>query len=332
MEKNATHRPFPGWPLATALLLLSLAAFSCNLESNIRKETFVQGIELTPPVEFTATITDTPSAMPRPTPTDTATDTDTPTWEFSPTPTETPTNTPSSTRTPTSTRTMTYTRTPTYTRTVTPTRTPTFTRTVTSTRTATWVAPWVFVELQSFCNYGPGKAYLYHRTIPPNTTREVRGWTEILEQRRDGSWQPQLWVFNRPVGGGDDACWTHGSLMVETRRHITDATWFVSYLPRSSLYQPPEWASAARSGNMVRVTWAYVWMTEDDYRGYLVEARVCHQGKMYPAPVAWKGDNVENASVEIPDEAGCGEPSSAILYAVEKHGYTRPIEVSWPQP
>jgi hypothetical protein len=140
-------------------------------------------------------------------------------------------------------------------------------------------------------------------------------------------------VFVRPVGGGDDLCWVHGSLVEETRRHITDATWYVSYLPRSTLYGPPEWASAQRNGNWVTVKWAYVWMTElDDYRGYLVEAWVCHKGKMYMAPVAWTGDNVDSASVTIPDEGGCSEPSSAKVYAVEKHGYTKWIPVDWPQP
>jgi hypothetical protein len=34
--------------------------------------------------------------------------------------------------------------------------------------------------------------------------------------------------------------------------------------------------------------------------------------------------------VSVQDQTGCSEPSHARLFAAEKHGYTRPVEVPWP--
>jgi hypothetical protein len=71
-------------------------------------------------------------------------------------------------------------------------------------------------------------------------------------------------------------------------------------------------------------------MTEDDYRGYLVESWVCHGGQLYFAPVGYTGPNVANPAVVIPDEPGCSELSGGRLYATEKHGYTPWILIPWP--
>jgi hypothetical protein len=75
-------------------------------------------------------------------------------------------------------------------------------------------------------------------------------------------------------------------------------------------------------------------MTEDDYRGYLVEAWVCQNGQLTFTPLEWfppLKDNVGGMSIYVIDEPGCLEPSSARVYAVEKHGYTGyRVVPSWP--
>jgi len=74
-------------------------------------------------------------------------------------------------------------------------------------------------------------------------------------------------------------------------------------------------------------------MTEDDYRGYLVEAWVCQGGKQVLVPVGYVTafDRNDTAiSVEVIDEPGCNVPSRARLYTVEKHGYTNYVMVPWP--
>ena len=37
-------------------------------------------------------------------------------------------------------------------------------------------------------------------------------------------------------------------------------------------------------------------------------------------------------ALTVQDEAGCQQPSHGLLYAVEKHGYTAPVEIPWPAP
>ena len=114
------------------------------------------------------------------------------------------------------------------------------------------------------------------------------------------------------------------------RGDIFDAPPYTERLPFSRLYQPPKAVEAWREGNLVTVMWSSIWMTEDDYRGYLVEAWVCHNRQLYFTPVGYNGVNVAHPAVVIPDEPGCSEPSSGRLYATEKHGYTQWILIPWP--
>jgi hypothetical protein len=67
-------------------------------------------------------------------------------------------------------------------------------------------------------------------------------------------------------------------------------------------------------------------MTTDDYVGYLVEATVCQDGHLVFYPIA-----VDGTSLTITDEAGCDGESKAKLYTVEKHGYSDPVSVPWPE-
>lgn len=96
-------------------------------------------------------------------------------------------------------------------------------------------------------------------------------------------------------------------------------------LPQSTLYGPPSSVEAVRDGDQVLVTWERVWMTEDDDRGYLIEATLCQNGTRIPVAVQ-TDDNI----YQFTDEQSCSEGSGGKLYTVEKHGYTTPIDIPWP--
>ena len=66
-------------------------------------------------------------------------------------------------------------------------------------------------------------------------------------------------------------------------------------------------------------------MSEDDYRGYLIEAWLCQDGQIVFTPL-----RSDDTSVTFVDEPGCLEPSSAKLYTAEKHGYTNWVTIDWP--
>jgi hypothetical protein len=228
---------------------------------------------------------------------------------------------------------VTVTPSPTSERSPTPTNTPTATDTPlpssTFTATPTYSPPRIRVRMHSACRYGPGVGYLYEYDLFEGNLMEVIGWREILAKQKSGVWEPSTWYYVRAVGGVN-ICWVHSSLVEAVRGDPLDAPPFTSRLPSSELYRPPKSVEAWREGNLVTVMWSSIWMTEDDYRGYLVEAWVCQGGQLYFAPVGYTGVNVTNPAVQIPDEPGCSEPSGGRLYAAEKHGYTAWILVPWP--
>jgi len=96
-------------------------------------------------------------------------------------------------------------------------------------------------------------------------------------------------------------------------------------LPQSTLYGPPTGVRAARQGDQVLVSWEPVWMTEDDYRGYMIEAYVCQDGAYFMMALA-----IDGTSATITDQPGCSQASSGRLYTVEKHGYTAFVPIPWP--
>jgi hypothetical protein len=121
-----------------------------------------------------------------------------------------------------------------------------------------------------------------------------------------------------------ETCWVKASLL-EIRGDILDAPIVFTRLPVSHLYLPPTTVSAVRDGDEVTIFWEPIWMTEDDYRGYLIEAWLCQGGQLIFTPMRY-----DVTAVTVRDEAGCLEPSSGRLYAVEKHGYTQWVLIPWP--
>jgi hypothetical protein len=82
---------------------------------------------------------------------------------------------------------------------------------------------------------------------------------------------------------------------------------------------------AERQGDEVVVTWEDVWMTVDDDRGYMIEARVCAEAGLIDVVVA-----TNKTSHNFTDLTSCEGDSGGRLYAVEKHGYTDSIPIDWP--
>ena len=211
--------------------------------------------------------------------------------------------------TPTFTPAVTDTPTPDYS--PTPTLTPSLTPTVTL--TPTFVVPRATVTVHSQCRYGPGAAYLYKYGLFEGTPMEIIGRNE-----------PGTWALIQAIGG-NNPCWINASLLKVTRGDLFSVPVTYIRLPESHLYNPPANVSANRVGNEVTIFWTPIYMTEDDYRGYLIEAWLCQAGQIVFTPI-----HSDATAVKVTDEPGCFEPSSARLYAAEKHGYTKWKLVPWP--
>ncbi len=223
-----------------------------------------------------------------------------------PTITLTPTHTHTATLTPTSTDTPTNTPTPTV------TLTPTITPTPTISPTATFDFPDATVLQQSHCRYGPGVAYLHAGDL-------YTGYHALVWNRNyDGSW-----LFIKP-DIQEWPCWISASL-VSVEGDIFSVVVMHRRLPWSVLYGPPDKVWAERNGDKVTVSWTAVYMTEDDDRGYMIEARICQNGFLFDVAV-----HTDTPSYTFTDEETCDGKSAGSLFVVEKHGYTDPVSIPWP--
>ncbi|MGE5221040.1 MAG: hypothetical protein ACM3PY_01295 [Omnitrophica WOR_2 bacterium] len=234
-----------------------------------------------------------------------------PTQTAFPSPTRTATATPS--QTPTATRTPTETPDPTATRTPTVTPTPTITPTPGPTMTPTFDFPDVVVKEQANCRYGAGTAYLYSHGL-------YKGDTGIVGGRNfSGSW---LWIMPNTL---DRYCWVAASV-VDVTGDVFTVLEIHPALPFSTFYYPPSGIQADRAGNQVTVNWNRVPMTEDDDRGYLIEANLCQNGDL-----VWVAVQTNKTSYTFTDDQNCSDKSNARLYTVDKHGYSKPVKINWPK-
>ena len=243
-----------------------------------------------------------PLATPTPIPKDTLIPTSTRTSS----PTATQTHTSTDTITPTATKTSTIPRTPTQ------TPSPTQSLTPTVTPTPTFAFPTITVLMQANCRYGPGKAYLYAWGMYTGDTGTVWGRND------SGTW---LWIQPDNI---HYQCWIAASV-VEIHGDIFTLRVAATRLPQSTLYDPPQGVTAARDGDEVTISWQPVAMTEDDNRGYMIEANLCQSGNLI-----WMAIAMMETSYTFTDETSCSEASSGMLYTVEKHGYTVPVPIPWP--
>jgi hypothetical protein len=222
----------------------------------------------------------------------------------------TPTPTASNTPTPTFTPTPTDTPTPTATPTITPT--PTITDTPTITPTPTFDFPDVTVNQQAHRRYGPNKNYLHAGDL------YLGDHGVVWNRNSSSSW---LWVRFDKLWY---ACWVAASV-VDVQGIVGNVSVIRTRLPQSTLYGPPDVVDATRDGDEVTVTWEPVWMTTDDDRGYMIEANICQNGNLIFVVVA-----IDGTSHTFTDESECSSDSGGKLYTVEKHGYTDPVAIPWP--
>lgn len=211
--------------------------------------------------------------------------------------------------------------TPTLDQTLTPTLTPTITKK--PTLTSTPAAPKITILVTSACLYGPGSAYLYKYGLNATVLMTVIG------RNMDGTWLSIKSAYDKV----SNACWIKSTLVKFDTGDVKDVPIVWTALPYSTLYKPPAAVSASRVGNEVSIFWQPVWMTEDDYEGYLIEAWVCHAGTQVFLPIKYATAFDQNSTmmvVQVEDDPGCDLPSSARIYTVEKHGYTDYRMIAWP--
>jgi hypothetical protein len=171
------------------------------------------------------------------------------------------------------------------------------------------------VLVQSSCRYGPGAAYLFEWGLYPGD------YVRIINRNEDSSW-----VFVKPNTFKYE-CWVKTELL-DVRGDLSSLEAYYSPLPQGYLYSSVPYVAASRNGNEVWIQWEPVWMTEDDDRGYLIEAWVCRNGKLVFLPTNYFP--YSSTSAFIHDEPGCTEKSHARIYTVEKHGYMPWIPIPWP--
>lgn len=219
------------------------------------------------------------------------------------------------------TETLEATVTPTRTATSQPTNTltPTIELSPTVSATATFAFPTVTVNKQAHCRYGPSVAYLHAADLYPGDVGTVRGryiYSNWLYIKFD-----KLNYF----------CWVAPSV-VDVVGDVSTVAYKELNLQSigSNRYGPPRNVTAIREGEFVTISWEKVAMTLDDDRGYLLELFVCQDTIFY-----WWTDSYpdqDSTSYTVKDEAGCAQPSSGKLYTVEKHGFSEPAIILWPEP
>jgi hypothetical protein len=170
------------------------------------------------------------------------------------------------------------------------------------------------------CRFGPGGAYLLRSTLYAGEEVAILGHMLLNDN----------WLLVHRVSRPDFNCWVSGNFL----------DWFaepeyVPYienphlvLPWSPYYDALKGVSASREGNIVTVSWGKLELNAGDDSlqiPYLIEAWVCQDGEFVFRAV---GSNT--LSAKVLDEAGCEETSYARLFGVEKHGYTRWVQIPWP--
>lgn len=172
---------------------------------------------------------------------------------------------------------------------------------------------------QAVCHYGPGAPYLYKYGVYKGNNLEILRRVELGN-----------YVEVQAIGG-NNPCWVRVDYLEIQGdwMNLEPVSADEVRLPQSPYYGPPTGVSARRDGNVVTVFWhPLVLRAGDDSEQvpYIVEAWVCQEGQFVFIPAG-----SYQTAVKITDEPGCPAPSRGRLLAAEKHGYTRPVEIPWPQ-
>jgi hypothetical protein len=235
--------------------------------------------------------------------------------ELEATNTATSTPIPSSTNTPSPSPTASSTPSPSSSATITPT--PTITPTASITPTPTFAFPQVEVNKQAHCRYGPSTAYLHAADLYPGDTGSVRG-----------RFAYSAWLYIK-FDKLSYFCWVAPSV-VDVSGDISTVWLTEPNLQRvgSNMYGSPQNVQASRSGEQVTISWDQIHMTEDDDRGYFIEAWVCQEDRYLWWTVSFPDQYT--TSYTVTDQAGCPAASRGQIYTVEKHGYSHPVDIPWP--
>ena len=228
---------------------------------------------------------------------------------------------------------------PTSTATSLPTATPTPTATFTPEPTASPVPTYailrgVMLPEKVSCRYGPGWMYLYLYGLNGGAVQDIIGRSEpMLEQAKDGSWEPADWLLTRSRGD-NKSCWVKAKFVdlqgdLASLEIVYPAKYTIP--PSNQGYLPPWDVVAVRAGQQVTISWQSEAMRPGDEESptsvqYVVETWVCRSGQLFFAPIG-----AYAPQVTIDDEAGCDQPSHGRVYFMEKHGYTGPTDIIWPQ-
>jgi hypothetical protein len=223
---------------------------------------------------------------------------------FTAQPSETATNTPLPSETPQ----------PTLTPTATSTETPSPVPTVES------LSATVNTNLLS-CRYGPGSEYLYLDAFKQDYPLTLLGQTGGND-----------WVMVYDDGFGN--CWVNIKFLNIQGDYKTLPVVYPepAHIPMTSRYARTAVISATRDDkNNVTVVWLAVNVDIGDFEDenmfiYIAEIWRCEGGQLIFDPIA---SNRE--TVTFVDEPGCAQPSHGRVFVQEKHGYTRPAEITpWP--
>jgi hypothetical protein len=225
------------------------------------------------------------------------------------------------TSTTTSTATSTLTSTPVSAPTNTQTLRPVKSKTPTITPSPTYDFPDVVVNVAAaHCRYGPSKSFLHAADLYEGDHGEV-----------GGRFQYSSWLYVK-FDKLNYYCWVSPAV-VDLSGDISNILYQELNLQRVGsfdLYEPARNVQAYREGDEVTITWDQVHMTEDDDRGYLIIAWVCQDGAYM-----WWTQSFEDQytlSYTVTDDGTCGGLiSSGVLYTVEKHGFSEPVTIPWPQ-
>lgn len=134
------------------------------------------------------------------------------------------------------------------------------------------------------------------------------------------------WILVQAIGGSNP-CWVKASLMEVKGDVMTVAPTYIP-LPSSPYYAPLTGVTASRDGDEVVISWNPVALRAGDETAsppYLVEAWLCQEGQLIFTPL---GSYTE--TVRLHDEPGCAEASRGRVFLVEKHGYSKSVDVPWP--
>ncbi|MEI6290446.1 MAG: hypothetical protein WCP19_08445 [Chloroflexota bacterium] len=171
------------------------------------------------------------------------------------------------------------------------------------------------------CRYGPGAMYLYLYGLRAGAVQDVIGRTDT------GSW-----VLTRSHGDSG-SCWVKTDLLSLNGDVMSLELVYpdkFTLIKSNQGYHSPWGVTAERNSSQVIINWKSDELRPGDRESensflYVIETWICRSGQLVFTPI---GSQIPQLTVV--DELGCQQPSHGRIYFSEKHGYTGPSEIPWP--